>query len=412
MRSQSPASPPPDRQYQRPEARRIAPIDGATEDLRSFLAEKPEAGSRLKVVAKVSPEGSSLAAFASELPAKDASALPVKEATAARPTRQVSWRTIALGLLALIAVAQGGLIAYWLTAGRAATPPETGTITITSAPPGSAVSVDGVSQGLTPFSVALSPGPHRIEVGAGAVARTQTVNVTRGGEASVHIEFPRTTPASGVSLAPGMGGLQVATDPPGAQVWIDGEQRGAAPLSATDLKAGEHTVMVRGSGDAVNRTVTIQEAAVASLVISLNSKSAFASGWLSISSAVPLQIIEKGTLLGSTETPRILVSAGSHDLELANTALGYRVSRMVQVSAGQTTAIAVKLPQGTLNINALPWAEVWVDGQPAGETPIGNLAVTIGNHELLFRHPELGEQRKSVAVGALAPLRVGVDLRK
>jgi serine/threonine-protein kinase len=75
-------------------------------------------------------------------------------------------------------------------------------------------------------------------------------------------------------------------------------------------------------------------------------------------------------------------------------------------------SIALKPPQGTLSINALPWAEVWVDGKPAGETPIGNLSLPIGNHELVFRHPELGEQRRTVTVGALAPVRVGVDLRK
>jgi hypothetical protein len=67
---------------------------------------------------------------------------------------------------------------------------------------------------------------------------------------------------------------------------------------------------------------------------------------------------------------------------------------------------------GAISINALPWAEVWVDGQPAGETPIGNFSVTIGRHELIFRHPELGEQRRSVTVGVNNPVRVSVDLRK
>ena len=57
---------------------------------------------------------------------------------------------------------------------------------------------------------------------------------------------------------------------------------------------------------------------------------------------MPVQITEKGTLLGSTETPRILVSAGSHELELTNTALEYRVTRTVQVVAGQTASITLK----------------------------------------------------------------------
>jgi PEGA domain len=403
VRSESPASPPADRPFPRPAGRRIVPIAEAVDGLRSFSSEKPEVASQLKVAARSATEDGSLAAFASEL--------PVKEAAIVRPVRQIGWREIALAVLALLAVAQGGLIAYWFAEGRAAAPPESGTVSITSEPPGSPVSVDGVSQGATPLKVPLSPGPHRFEVGSGASVRTQTINVTRGGDASLHIELPHPIPASGVSLAPGMGGLQIATDPAGAQVWIDGELRGAAPLSASNLKPGEHTVVVKASGDAVNRTVTIQEAAVASLIISMNSKSAFASGWLSISSAIPLQVIEKGTLLGSTEAPRILLSTGSHDLELANATLGYRTTRTVQVGAGQTTSIAVTLPQGALSINALPWAEVWIAGERIGETPIANISRRVGTYEVVFRHPQLGERRENVVITLRQPLRLGVDMR-
>ena len=336
---------------------------------------------------------------------------PAADEPVVTPASRGGWRTIALPLLAVVVIAQGGLLAYWFVSGRAAAEPESGSVAITSDPSGSPVSVDGVPRGTTPFSVALRPGPHEIGVGAGAQFRSQSVNVTSRGDASIFVELPRGTASAAVPIAAGVGGLQVATEPAGATVLIDGEARGVAPLTLSDLKAGEHAVVVQGTGEPVSRTVTVQEGAVASLVISMNSASAFASGWLAIS-GVPVQIKENGTLLGSTETPRILVPAGSHELELTNVALGYRVTRTVQVVAGQTLSIPLKAPQGTLSINAQPWAEVWVDGKPAGETPIGNLALTIGNHELLFRHPELGEQRKTVTVGALAPVRVGVDLRK
>ena len=329
---------------------------------------------------------------------------------AVKPFRRSKWRTIALSLLAVFTIAQTGLLAYWFVTGRAAEP-ESGSVAVTSDPSGSPVSVDGVSRGMTPFSMVLKPGPHEVAVGAGAQLRSQTVNVTSGGDARIFFELPRGTDSAAVPIAAAVGGLHVATEPPGAKVLIDGEARGVAPLTISDLTAGDHAVVVQGTGEPVSRTVTVQEGAVASLVISMNSASAFASGWLAIS-GVPVQIMENGTLLGSTETPRILVPAGSHELELTNAALGYRVTRTVQVVAGQTSSITLKAPQGTLSINALPWAEVWVDGKPAGETPIGNLSLTIGNHELLFRHPELGEQRKTVTVGALAPVRVGVDLRK
>ena len=334
-----------------------------------------------------------------------------KNEPAVKPASRSSWRTIALSVLAVVAIAQCGLLAYWLVAGRAAAEPQSGSVGVTSDPSGSPVTIDGVLRGATPFSVALRPGRHEIGVGAGEQLRSQTINVINGGNASIFFELPRGAESAAVPIDASVGGLQVATEPPGAKVLIDGEARGVAPLTVSDLKAGEHAVVVQGTGEPVSRTVTVQAGAVASLVISMNSGSAFPSGWLAIS-GVPVQIMENGTLLGNSETPRILLPAGSHELELTNAALGYRVTRTAQVVAGQTLSITLKAPQGTLSINAVPWAEVWVDGTPAGETPIGNLSLTIGNHELLFRHPELGEQRKTVTVGALAPVRVGVDLRK
>ena len=72
----------------------------------------------------------------------------------------------------------------------------------------------------------------------------------------------------------------------------------------------------------------------------------------------------------------------------------------------------VVLPKGTAHLNATPWAEVWVDGEKVGETPLGNLALTIGPHEIVFKHPDLGEQAHAATVTANAPLRLSVDLSK
>lgn len=325
--------------------------------------------------------------------------------------KRAGWRNLLVAVLALAVLTQGGFIAFWMLSDRAAAAsPDTGSITVTSEPSGSPVIIDGTERGATPLTVTLAAGSHSIDVGAGAHVRSQKMNVTRGGEASIHVALAA-VPAAGATA--GLGGLQIATEPPGARVWIDGEPHGVAPVTVSDLKAGDHAVTVRsGSGEVVNRTVSVQEATVGTLVISMNGAAAFASGWLAITSEVPLQVRENGTVVGSTDTPRMLLPAGAHELELVNTALDYRVVRSVRITAGQTTSLGLRAPSGTLAINALPWAEVWVDGQRAGETPIGNFSIAIGTHELLFRHPELGEQRMTVTVGAATPRRVGVDMRK
>jgi hypothetical protein len=141
-------------------------------------------------------------------------------------------------------------------------------------------------------------------------------------------------------------------------------------------------------------------------------ESAPQSGWISVSSPVDVQLFENGRLLGSSQTDRIMVTSGTHQVELVNETLGYRMTRSVQVAPGKVASVAVKLPMGSVAINAIPWAEVWMDGNKMGDTPIGNLPATIGSHEIVFRNPELGETRQVVTVTLTTPARLSVDMRK
>ena len=116
-------------------------------------------------------------------------------------------------------------------------------------------------------------------------------------------------------------------------------------------------------------------------------------------------------MLGTTEADRIMMAAGRHEIELVNETLGYRATRSIQVPPGKVAPLVVELPLGVLNVNASPWAEVWVDGRRVGETPIGNLPMSIGPHEVVFRHPQLGEKRQAVSVTLKAPVRLSVEMK-
>jgi hypothetical protein len=124
-----------------------------------------------------------------------------------------------------------------------------------------------------------------------------------------------------------------------------------------------------------------------------------------------VEIREQGRLLGTTDTDRIMMAAGRHDLELVNEALAYRATRTMQVPPGKVASLALELPNGTVNLNAMPWAEVWIDGHRVGETPIGNLNVPIGPHEVVFKHPQLGEKRHAISVTLSSPVRLSVDMK-
>jgi hypothetical protein len=123
-------------------------------------------------------------------------------------------------------------------------------------------------------------------------------------------------------------------------------------------------------------------------------------------------VFEEGRLLGSSKTDRIMVTAGRHVFEFVNESLGYRTSRTATVTAGKVSALRLEWPNGSLSLNAQPWADVWIAGQRIGETPIGNVSLPLGTHEVTFRHPELGDQVVRATVTATTPTRVTVDMRK
>ncbi|MGQ0735645.1 MAG: PEGA domain-containing protein [Acidobacteriota bacterium] len=223
------------------------------------------------------------------------------------------------------------------------------------------------------------------------------------------------TPSSseGLTPAPAFGQLEMRSEPPGATVLVDGLRRGTAPLVLDGLVPGSYTVEFANSVGSSRHTVQVEPGVTVSVVSRLPAPpDAPPTGWIVVSAPADVQVLQNGQLLGSSQGGRITLPVGTHQVDLVNDALGYRHTRTVQVRDGASTSISVEFPKGTLALNAVPWAEVWIDGQSVGETPIGNLSLSIGTHEVVFRHPELGEQRVTTTVTLTAPARVSVDLRK
>lgn len=307
--------------------------------------------------------------------------------------------------IALIALVSGGtLIGRWYFVPQA-NAAVTGTLVVDSNPASVDLIVDGQRRGATPWRGALNPGKHTIELVNGERRRTLSVTIAAGSETAQFIELPQ--------AAPQHGRLVVRTDPPGAEVSVDGQAQGTSPLTVADLTPGIHTVALVSRLGSMTQRVTIEAGATASLVVPLGApQGAPVSGWISIAAPVDVQVFEDQRLLGSSKTDRIMVPVGRHDLEFVNEALGYRGTRTVQVSAGQVSVVRPEWPKGSVALNAQPWAEIWIDGERVGETPVGNLSLPIGPHEVVFRHPELGERRYNAMVTSAAVTRLSVDLRK
>jgi hypothetical protein len=220
----------------------------------------------------------------------------------------------------------------------------------------------------------------------------------------------RATPATGV--------LVVNTFPRGATAVLDGKVVGSTPLTLT-LSAGLHTVELRGEGEPRTLTVTMTPGAQLEQYIELPdappapapTEPVSTTGWLTLRTPIELQVFDGTRLLGSSASGRLTLPVGGHTLTLRNDPLGFRTTRQVNVAAGKSTAVSINVPSGTVAVNALPWAEVWVDGRRMGQTPI-DLTVAIGSHEIVLRHPELGDQRQQMTVSLNAVTRISADLRR
>jgi len=135
------------------------------------------------------------------------------------------------------------------------------------------------------------------------------------------------------------------------------------------------------------------------------------SGGVRLSSPFELKVLEGDRVLGSTADGPIVASAGTHQFDLLNATLGYRVRQTVTIRAGVLTALTITPPMGRLSINADPWAQVLIDDKPIGDTPVANVSVSLGEHQVTFRHPQLGERRETVVVRADVPTRVSTSFR-
>jgi hypothetical protein len=338
------------------------------------------------------------------VPAPAAKAAPVSKAKFKRPQIKIPRKAV-LAAAALIIVGGGGAYASRFVMGGGAATPATGTLVVQSNPAGVQVFVDGKDQGPTPARFSVPVGPHILELRGRGVPRVINVNVTAGAEVSQYLEFANT---------PETGSLRVETQPAGAKVIVDGTDRGVAPVTINELLPGDHEVVLQTPIASARHVVSVQAGGTASLVTPVAAASTAAgpvSGWLTVKAPFSLEIREEGRIVGTTDADRLMLAAGRHDIELVNEALGYRVTRVVQVMPGKVASLAVDLPKGTVNLNATPWAEVWVDGQRVGETPIGNLSIPIGPHEVVFRHPQFGEKRHAISVTMSAPTRVSVDMK-
>jgi hypothetical protein len=326
------------------------------------------------------------------------------------------WRMAALAAI-VFSLAEGGFIAWRFASSPAGLTGTKGSMAIESKPSGAQVKVDGDVKGVTPLTLSLDAGAHVVEIAAGGEPRVLPVTISAGATLAQYVEL------SSISA---LGRVSIQSTPAGATVLLDGQPRGVTPLDLSDVSAGDHELVLDYNGHRVRQTVSVAAGATTALALPIEAPEmamagllpapaapapAPTTGTVTVQAPFEMEVFEGGALLG-TSGGRLTLQPGPHVLEIVSQTLAFRTEARVEVVAGKNSRVPVALPKGTVHLNATPWAEVWVDGEKAGETPIGNLSLTIGPHEIVFKHPDLGEQAHAATVTAAAPLRLSVDMTK
>ena len=220
------------------------------------------------------------------------------------------------------------------------------------------------------------------------------------------VAAPAPPPATPPPSAPAatVGTVEITTQPKGARVLFDGKVAGQSPLTLPNVAPGRHTVTLVGDTGSVKRTIKVDAGETARVDVSIF------SGFAAISAPIVLDVSENGRGLGTSDN-QVMLTPGRHDLLLTNKDLQYSTTATVDVEPGEVKQIKLD-PRGSANINAQPWAEVWIDGAKVGETPLANLSLPLGSRDIVFRNPKFGERKVTATITAGAPATISIDFSK
>ena len=210
---------------------------------------------------------------------------------------------------------------------------------------------------------------------AASIVLVAVLALPNGTDSQVSAQLPR-TPVSRGSV-PSLPGVPAASEP--AQVI----ESPTAPLTAP--------VPLRAE---LLRTVEAPAPRVSVVGPSAGRMAPALMGDLALSAAVPVEIYRGEENLGSTPTTLQLPS-GPQTLEYRYQGLRQTVTHHITAQSTTTATISFLTK---LQINARPWAQVFVEGArltPIGQTPLGDVSVPIGT-VLVFQNPGYPDKRVRV----------------
>lgn len=264
-------------------------------------------------------------------------------------------------------------------------------------PPDGLIWVDGKKAGTAPvFMTGLAPGEHKLKAvkdGYAEVTRSFRMSGTKG--VSLAIELKKIT----------TGSLSVISEPPGAEVFLDGRRLGAAP-STWKVKKGERVIVVKADGyKPYNGKVTIGAGRRAEVKAVLEK---IGRGLVVVTAAPWAEVYLNGEKIGMT--PPALekeTAAGPLEVRLANPGFKPFVGTFM-VEEGKRLEIShtfdemeartAKEGAGGLKVISGTPGLVFIDGKLRGRTPLAAGDIPAGPHSLVVKREGLPDYKRKIII--------------
>jgi PKD repeat protein len=254
----------------------------------------------------------------------------------------------------------------------------------------------GTSPALNPRHTYVTPGIYSVSLEV-RDACSGTVN--------------RSSMSNFVTVTPPATTLSVASNPPGAAVFIDTIIKGRTPLTLTDTAIGNHRITISMDGYEEYTRNIIMEAATPLAIAAVLTRSVPQpttlpppNGLIAITS-IPsgAEVYIDGRQRGTAPAMFPEILPGNHQVTISSK--GYDDwSHIVSVGSGQTAAInaelvATKVITGSLAvITDPPGAEIFIDGNFKGVSPVTIPGLSAGKHTVLLTLQEYAENTTNISV--------------
>jgi hypothetical protein len=287
-------------------------------------------------------------------------------------------------------------------------PPEPA-LAITTEPPGATVTVDGKNLGKTPFIGVVPSGDHLLELKLEGRRRAQAqIMMPEDRDLDLRFTLERADLARDPFVA-------ISTEPPGAEVFIDGKSEGRSPYRVA-LAAGVHVVKLQQPGfKPYEKKFTMPDGNDLDVTVAMVTETQDGPATVRLAVTPPeARLLLDGAALPST-APGIYaaeVKPGSHVALV--TAPGYRQreERFV-VQPGESLKVPLTLTQGSgalLTVQTTPpGAQLMLDGEPLGPAPVSR-SVTPGAHRLSAALDGFKPREESFVVSAAGEVELGFTL--